>query len=187
MNLFCELLTVRRFHVCRLARLIDKWSRGTLGSVLGSASSCLTKTPPQEQLETISSSTLVWGTFLLSFKGGVYKSKRSQWNWESPSFRLPFFANAISADVVLVVHSEMSQLKPWEDILSCCSQIASFYFIFFYERRYARGHLQIQIFYGRTIYFRGGGWKNKKSLIWKAFVQETLQKLCRKKKVKNGS
>ena len=38
----------------------------------------LTKTPPQEQLETISSSTLVWGTFLLSFKGGVYKSKRSQ-------------------------------------------------------------------------------------------------------------
>ena len=26
--------------------------------------------------------------------------------------------------------------------------------------------------------------KNKKSLIWKAFVQETLQKLCRKKKVK---
>ena len=46
------------------------------------------------------------------------------------------------------------------------------------------GHLQIQIFYGRTIYFRGGGLKNKKSLIWKAFVQETLQKLCRKKKVK---
>ena len=44
--------------------------------------------------------------------------------------------------------------------------------------------MQIQIFYGRTIYFRGGGWKNKKSLIWKAFVQETLQKLCRKKKVK---
>ena len=38
----------------------------------------LTKTPPQEQLETISSSTLVWGTFFLSFKGGVYKSKRSQ-------------------------------------------------------------------------------------------------------------
>ena len=32
-------------------------------------------------------------------------------------------------------------------------------------------------------YFRGGGWKNKKSLIWKAFVQGTLQKLCRKKKV----
>ena len=26
--------------------------------------------------------------------------------------------------------------------------------------------------------------KNKKSLIWKAFVQETLQKLCRKKKIK---
>ena len=60
-------------------------------------------------------------------------------------------------------------------------------FYFFYEGRYARVHLQIQIFYGRTIYFRGGGWKNKKSLIWKAFVQETLQKLCRKKKVKNGS
>ena len=36
----------------------------------------LTKAPPQEQLETISSSTLVWGTFLLSFKGGAYKSKR---------------------------------------------------------------------------------------------------------------
>jgi len=50
--------------------------------------------------------------------------------------------------------------------------------------------LQIQIFYGRILYFRGGGWKNKKSLIWKAFVQETLQKtseskaFCRKKKVK---
>ena len=68
--------------------------------------------------------------------------------------------------------------------MSCCSQIGSLYFIFFYEGRYARGHLQIQIFYGRTIYFRGGGWKNKKSLIWKAFVQGTLQKLCRKKKVK---
>ena len=32
MNLLCYLLTVRRFHVCRLARLIDKWSRGTLGT-----------------------------------------------------------------------------------------------------------------------------------------------------------
>jgi len=38
----------------------------------------LTKAPPQEQLETISSSMLMSGTFLLSFKGGVYKSKRSQ-------------------------------------------------------------------------------------------------------------
>ena len=59
----------------------------------------------------------------------------------------------------------------------------------FYEGRDARGHLQIQIFYGRTIYFRGGGWKNKKS-FWKAFVEETLQKTSeskpffRKKKVK---
>ena len=69
--------------------------------------------------------------------------------------------------------------------ISCLAVVKLVHFIlFFYEGRYARGHLQIQIFYGRTIYFRGGGWKNKKSLIWKAFVQETLQKLCRKKKVK---
>ena len=44
-----------------------------------------------------------------------YKSKHSQWNWKSPSLRLPFFA--ISADVVLVVHDEMFQLKPWEDLV----------------------------------------------------------------------
>ena len=66
--------------------------------------------------------------------------------------------------------------------MTCLAVVKLVHFIiFFYEGRYARGHLQIQIFYGRTIYFRGDGWKNKKSLIWKAFVQETLQKTSESK------
>jgi len=69
--------------------------------------------------------------------------------------------------------------------MSCLAVVKLVHFILFiylfYEGSYARGHLQIQIFYSRTIYFRGGGWKNKKSLIWKAFVQETLQKTSESK------
>ena len=55
--------------------------------------------------------------------------------------------------------------------MSCLAVVKLVYFILvFYEGRDGRSRLQIQIFSVRTIYFRGGGWKNKKSLIWKAFV-----------------
>ena len=82
----------------------------------------LTKAPPQEQLETISSSRLMYSTFLLSFKGVTVQSARSETEKKSK------FAVAIhGADVVLVVHDEMFQLKPRKDILLCGTRSGLFF------------------------------------------------------------
>ena len=87
----------------------------------------LTEAPSQEQLETISSSRLMKGTFLLSFKGVTSKSARS----ETEKVQVSGCRSSPCTDVVLVVHYEMFQLKPWEDILSYCSQIDFILFFFF--------------------------------------------------------
>ena len=68
----------------------------------------LTEAPPQEQLETISSSRLMQGTFLLSFKGVTSQSARS----ETEKVQVSCCRSLPCADVILVVHNEMFQLKP---------------------------------------------------------------------------
>ena len=67
----------------------------------------LTNAPPQEQLETISSSRLMWGTFLLSFKGVTFQSTRSETEKS--------------------LHDEMFLLKPREDILPCGTRSGLFF------------------------------------------------------------